>query len=151
MTSEQGQQALTLYDKLWQSHIVEQQDDDTCLIYIDRQIIHEVTSPQAFEGIRAAGRSLAHKEFMLAVPDHNVSTDKNRATLPNEENSQIQLDALEQNCKEFGHLLIDESDSGDSFQLLKLLQRIGDSISQTMVQCLEHADKSKIMKTNSYD
>jgi len=92
----------TLYDKLWQSHIVEQQEDGTCLIYIDRQIIHEVTSPQAFEGLELAGRPLAHAEAMLAVPDHNVPTGADRATAVNAEDSQIQLDMLEENCKKFG-------------------------------------------------
>jgi len=92
----------TLYDKLWQSHIVDQQDDGNCLIYIDRQIIHEVTSPQAFEGLRLAGRPLAHPGAMLAVPDHNVPTSADRATVKNAEDSQIQLDTLEKNCAEFG-------------------------------------------------
>ncbi len=94
--------AKTLYDKLWQSHIVEQQDDGNCLIYIDRQIIHEVTSPQAFEGLRAAGRKLAHPDAMLAVPDHNVPTSADRATAVNAKDSQIQLDTLAENCAEFG-------------------------------------------------
>jgi len=92
----------TLYDKLWQSHVVDVQEDGNCLIYIDRQIIHEVTSPQAFEGLRAAGRKLAHPEAMLAVPDHNVPTSADRATVITAQDSQIQLDILEQNCKEFG-------------------------------------------------
>ena len=94
--------AQTLYDKLWQSHVVDTQDDGNCLIYIDRQIIHEVTSPQAFEGLRTAGRGLAHREAMLAVPDHNVPTGADRATAINAEDSQIQLDTLEANCKDFG-------------------------------------------------
>ncbi|PCI44710.1 MAG: 3-isopropylmalate dehydratase large subunit [Alphaproteobacteria bacterium] len=94
--------AKTLYDKLWHSHIVEQQDDGNCLIYIDRHIIHEVTSPQAFEGLAVAGRALAHPEAMLAVPDHNVPTSADRATAVNSEDSQIQLDTLEENCAEFG-------------------------------------------------
>jgi len=92
----------TLYDKLWDSHIVEQQEDGNCLIYIDRQIIHEVTSPQAFEGLANAGRSLAQPAAMLAVPDHNVPTGPDRATAINAEDSQIQLDTLEKNCETFG-------------------------------------------------
>ncbi|VAV86465.1 3-isopropylmalate dehydratase large subunit [hydrothermal vent metagenome] len=92
----------TLYDKLWDSHIVEQQADGNCLIYIDRQIIHEVTSPQAFEGLADAGRSLAQPAAMLAVPDHNVPTGPDRATAINAQDSQIQLDTLEKNCETFG-------------------------------------------------
>ncbi len=94
--------AKTLYDKLWQSHIVEDQGNGNCLIYIDRQIIHEVTSPQAFEGLRDAGRGLASVGAMLAVPDHNVPTSADRATAVNAVDSQIQLDVLAANCKEFG-------------------------------------------------
>lgn len=100
--TEHNKTPKTLYDKLWQSHIVEQQDDGNCLIYIDRHIIHEVTSPQAFEGLRVAGRSLAQPQAMLAVPDHNVPTSADRATAKNAEDSQIQLDTLAENCKEFG-------------------------------------------------
>ncbi|NOZ42520.1 MAG: 3-isopropylmalate dehydratase large subunit [Alphaproteobacteria bacterium] len=92
----------TLYDKLWHSHIVEQQSDGTCLIYIDRHIIHEVTSPQAFEGLRLAGRALAHAGSMLAVPDHNVPTGADRATAVNAADSQLQLDTLAENCQAFG-------------------------------------------------
>jgi 3-isopropylmalate/(R)-2-methylmalate dehydratase large subunit len=64
----------TLYDKLWDSHVVEMRDDGTGLIYIDRHLIHEVTSPQAFEGLRLAGRGLWRRDANLAVPDHNVPT-----------------------------------------------------------------------------
>ena len=68
--------AQTLYDKLWDAHLVEQRDDGTALIYIDRHLLHEVTSPQAFEGLTLAGRSLWRRSANLAVPDHNVSTLK---------------------------------------------------------------------------
>jgi len=100
--TETEQKPKTLYDKLWQSHIVDQQDDGNCLIYIDRHIIHEVTSPQAFEGLRSAGRAVAQPGAMLAVPDHNVPTSADRATAINAEDSQLQLDTLAANCKEFG-------------------------------------------------
>ena len=64
----------TLFDKIWEAHLVDQQDDGTCLIYIDRHLVHEVTSPQAFEGLRNSGRRVRKPEFTLAVPDHNVPT-----------------------------------------------------------------------------
>ena len=71
----------TLYDKLWDAHLVDQQDDGSALIYIDRHLIHEVTSPQAFEGLRLAGRSPRRLNANVAVPDHNVSTDPNERAL----------------------------------------------------------------------
>ena len=64
----------TLYDKLWEDHLVDEQPDGTCLIYIDRHLVHEVTSPQAFEGLRLAGRKVHAPEKTLAVVDHNVPT-----------------------------------------------------------------------------
>jgi len=97
----QSDKPQTLYDKLWNAHVVEEQEAGNSLIYIDRHIIHEVTSPQAFEGLRLAGRALAHPESILAVPDHNVPTSPDRATIKNAEESQIQLDALEKNCADF--------------------------------------------------
>ena len=68
-------QPRTLYDKLWDSHLVKQRDDGSALIYIDRHLIHEVTSPQGFEGLSLAGRKPWRLDANLAVPDHNVSTD----------------------------------------------------------------------------
>ena len=68
----------TLYDKLWEMHVVRRNDDGTCLIYVDRHLVHEVTSPQAFEGLRLAGRSLWRRNANLATADHNVPTT-NRA------------------------------------------------------------------------
>ena len=65
---------LTLYEKIWDAHVVERRDDGTCLIYIDRHLVHEVTSPQAFEGLRAAGRKVRRPDLTLAVPDHNLAT-----------------------------------------------------------------------------
>ena len=64
----------TLFDKIWHNHLVNVQDDGTCLIYIDSHLVHEVTSPQAFEGLRNAGRKVRRQAATLAVPDHNVST-----------------------------------------------------------------------------
>lgn len=65
---------LTLYEKIWAAHVVERRDDGTCLIYIDRHLVHEVTSPQAFEGLRANGRRVRRPDLTLAVPDHNLPT-----------------------------------------------------------------------------
>lgn len=91
----------TLYDKIWDAHVVEEQQSGNSLIYIDRHIIHEVTSPQAFEGLRMAGRELRRVESILAVPDHNVPTTSDRETRVDSIESKTQLDALERNCKEF--------------------------------------------------
>lgn len=96
----------TLFDKIWQTHLVETQDDGTCLLYIDRHLVHEVTSPQAFEGLRTAGRSVRRPENTLAVADHNVpTTDRSgglqTSDIKNEE-SRTQLEALEINVAEFG-------------------------------------------------
>ena len=102
-------QAKTLFDKIWDSHLVNVQDDGTCLIYIDRHLVHEVTSPQAFEGLRLAGRKLRHPELHLAVPDHNVSTTDRGAVIADDE-SRIQIETLQANCKEFGVPLFDVND-----------------------------------------
>lgn len=91
----------TLFDKIWQSHLVDRQEDGTCLIYVDRHLTHEVTSPQAFEGLRTEGRSVRRPEFTLAVADHNVPTE-NRAGGIADEESRIQVETLENNCREFG-------------------------------------------------
>ncbi len=93
--------AQTLYDKLWNSHLVRQDADGTALIYIDRQLVHEVTSPQAFEGLRLASRRPWRTESMLAVPDHNVPT-KNRDAGISDPISRLQVDTLDENCAEFG-------------------------------------------------
>jgi 3-isopropylmalate/(R)-2-methylmalate dehydratase large subunit len=91
----------TLYDKIWDSHVVEEQQSGNSLLYIDRHIVHEVTSPQAFEGLRLAGRGLRRVETILAVPDHNVPTTSDRETRIDSIESKTQLDALERNAKEF--------------------------------------------------
>ncbi|MDD2700230.1 MAG: 3-isopropylmalate dehydratase large subunit [Sideroxydans sp.] len=91
----------TLYDKLWDSHVVRQDADGTALIYIDRQLVHEVTSPQAFEGLKLAGRKPWRTASMLAVPDHNVPTT-NRAAGIADPISRLQVETLDANCAEFG-------------------------------------------------
>ncbi len=91
----------TLYDKIWQAHLVSQQADGTCLIYIDRHLVHEVTSPQAFEGLRMTGRKVRRPEATLAVADHNVPTT-DRARGIEDEESRIQVETLEENCAAFG-------------------------------------------------
>ena len=93
----------TLYDKIWDAHVVSQDEDGTCLLYIDRHLVHEVTSPQAFEGLRMAGRSVRAPDKTIAVPDHNVPTTTDRASgvIENEE-SRIQVDALDKNARDFG-------------------------------------------------
>jgi 3-isopropylmalate/(R)-2-methylmalate dehydratase large subunit len=102
--------ARTLFQKIWDDHVVHAQDDGTCLIYIDRHLIHEVTSPQAFEGLRMAGRKVHNLKATLAVMDHNVPTTDR--SLPIEEpDSRIQIDTLRQNCHDFGVNLFDLTDS----------------------------------------
>ncbi|MCE5974143.1 3-isopropylmalate dehydratase large subunit [Sinirhodobacter sp. WL0062] len=93
----------TLYDKIWDAHVVSQDEDGTCLLYIDRHLVHEVTSPQAFEGLRMAGRPVRAPEKTIAVPDHNVPTTLDRVSgvIANEE-SRIQVEALDKNAKDFG-------------------------------------------------
>ncbi|MFP6745189.1 MAG: 3-isopropylmalate dehydratase large subunit, partial [Alphaproteobacteria bacterium] len=94
-------QPRTLFDKIWDSHLVDTQDDGTCLIYIDRHLVHEVTSPQAFEGLRMTGRKVRRPGATLAVADHNVPTTDRSAGIVEEE-SRIQVETLEANCAEFG-------------------------------------------------
>jgi 3-isopropylmalate/(R)-2-methylmalate dehydratase large subunit len=105
----------TLYEKIWNAHVVEQRDDGTCLIFIDRHIVHEVTSPQAFEGLRVAGRQVRRPDLTLAVPDHNLPTtarlDANGKNIPiADPESAEQLEALERNAPEFGIAYIDATD-----------------------------------------
>jgi 3-isopropylmalate/(R)-2-methylmalate dehydratase large subunit len=99
----------TLYDKIWEDHVVDQQSDGTCLLYVDRHLVHEVTSPQAFEGLRMQKRKVRCPELTLAVPDHNVpTTDRSKGIADNE--SKIQVDTLRNNCKEFNIQLFDVND-----------------------------------------
>ena len=93
--------ARTLFDKIWDSHLVDVQDDGTSLLYIDRHLVHEVTSPQAFEGLKAAGRGVRRPEATLAVCDHNVPTTDRSGGIDDAE-SRIQIETLERNCAEFG-------------------------------------------------
>ncbi|MFN4221208.1 MULTISPECIES: 3-isopropylmalate dehydratase large subunit [Novosphingobium] len=105
----------TLYQKIWDAHVVERRDDGTCLIYIDRHLVHEVTSPQAFEALRAAGRKVRRPDLTLAVPDHNLPTtarrtaDGARVPIADPESAQ-QLAALERNAPEFGIRYIGDAD-----------------------------------------
>ena len=102
----------TLYEKIWDAHVVDRRDDGTCLIYIDRHLVHEVTSPQAFEGLRVAGRKVRRPDLTLAVPDHNLPTtarvgaEGRRLPIADQESAQ-QLAALERNAPEFGIRYID--------------------------------------------
>jgi 3-isopropylmalate/(R)-2-methylmalate dehydratase large subunit len=100
----------TLYDKIWEEHLVHSQPDGTSLLYVDRHLVHEVTSPQAFEGLRLNNRKVRRPEYTLAVADHNVPTT-NRSKGIDDEESRIQVEALRNNCKEFGIELFDVTDS----------------------------------------
>ncbi len=92
----------TLYDKIWDAHVAHQADDGTCLLYIDRHLVHEVTSPQAFEGLRMTGRRVRAPEKTIAVPDHNVPTTLDRAEGIKNAESRIQVEALDKNARDFG-------------------------------------------------
>jgi len=99
----------TLYDKIWENHLVHAQKDGTSLLYVDRHLIHEVTSPQAFEGLRLNNRKVRKPELTLAVADHNVpTTDRSKGI--SDMDSKIQVDTLRDNCKEFGVKLFDMND-----------------------------------------
>ncbi|MFO1120234.1 MAG: 3-isopropylmalate dehydratase large subunit [Rhodospirillales bacterium] len=91
----------TLFDKIWESHLVDVQEDGTCLLYIDHHLVHEVTSPQAFEGLRMAGRRVYRPEATLAVADHNVPTTDRAHGIADDE-SRIQVATLARNCADFG-------------------------------------------------
>lgn len=99
----------TLFDKIWDSHAVRVEPDGTTLLYIDRQLVHEVTSPQAFEGLRLAGRRPRRPAATLAVPDHNVPTTDRRLGIADPV-SALQIQTLEDNCKDFGIALFNMSD-----------------------------------------
>ena len=101
--------AKTLYDKIWDDHLIDESDDGTCLIYIDRHLVHEVTSPQAFEGLRMTDRKVRSPEKTLAVVDHNVPTTDRAGGIDDPE-SKLQVDTLAKNCAEFGVEYFDEVD-----------------------------------------
>ncbi len=106
--------AQTLYDKLWDAHVVSQREDGTALIYIDRQLLHEVTSPQAFEGLRLAGRKPWRLDTNIATPDHNVPTTKTERDSGidgiSDQISKIQVKTLDENCQDFGVREFDMND-----------------------------------------
>ena len=98
----------TLYDKLFDDHLVSEQEDGTCLLYIDRHLVHEVTSPQAFEGLRMNNRKVKHPEYTLAVADHNVPTTDRNKPIENED-SRIQYETIDKNCKDLEKKCEDKS------------------------------------------
>ncbi|WP_434729683.1 3-isopropylmalate dehydratase large subunit [Rhizobium binae] len=100
----------TLYDKIWDDHLVDEQADGTCLLYIDRHLVHEVTSPQAFEGLRMSGRKVRAPEKTLAVVDHNVPTSADRHLGIKNEESRIQVEQLAKNAAEFNVEYYSEND-----------------------------------------
>ena len=105
----------TLYEKIWNAHVIETRDDGTALVFIDRHLVHEVTSPQAFEGLRVAGRTVRRPDLTLAVPDHNLPTTARRDVLGNrvpiaDLESAAQLEALEANAPAFGIRYIGDAD-----------------------------------------
>jgi len=100
----------TLYDKIWDAHLVHEAEDGTALLYIDRHLVHEVTSPQAFEGLRMAGRRVRHPDATIAVPDHNVPTDPSRLQGIRDEQSRIQVETLRRNARDFGIEMYDVDD-----------------------------------------
>ena len=99
----------TLYDKIWDEHLVHEQDDGTSLLYVDRHLVHEVTSPQAFEGLRNSKRKVRQPNLTLAVADHNVPTSDRSKGIADVE-SKLQVETLEKNCKEFGIKLFGMND-----------------------------------------
>ncbi|MGL4239786.1 MAG: 3-isopropylmalate dehydratase large subunit [Beijerinckiaceae bacterium] len=101
--------ARTLYDKIWDDHLVDEQPDGTCLLYIDRHLVHEVTSPQAFEGLRMAKRKVRQPEKTLAVVDHNVPTSDRTKGIDDEE-SRIQVETMAKNARDFGIEYFNETD-----------------------------------------
>ena len=94
-------QPRTLFDKIWDSHVITPQGEGTYLIYIDLHLIHEVTTPQAFEGLKLAGRKVRRPDATMAVCDHNIPTSNRKAGI-DEPESKLQVDTLEQNVRDFG-------------------------------------------------
>ena len=100
----------TLYDKIFDDHVVSRQPDGTCILYVDRHLVHEVTSPQAFEGLRMAGRKVRAPEKTLAVVDHNIATSSDRLQGIKDEESRIQVETLAMNAQDFGVEYFNERD-----------------------------------------
>ncbi|SVE26826.1 uncharacterized protein METZ01_LOCUS479680, partial [marine metagenome] len=99
----------TIYDKIWNEHLIHLQDDGSSLLFVDRHLVHEVTSPQAFEGLRNSNRNVRQPSLTLAVADHNVpTTDRSKGI--SDEDSRVQVETLEKNCKEFGIQLFGMND-----------------------------------------
>ena len=116
MTTPQAKPPRTIYQKIFDAHLISEEEDGTCLIYIDRHLVHEVTSPQAFEGLRLAGRPVRRTDCTLATVDHNIPTVsrdhfKNTETFVQESDSRLQCITLEQNVKEFGLTFFGLTDS----------------------------------------
>src|SRR5689334_2344437 len=109
MSDAKSKKPSTLYDKIWNDHLVHEADDGTCLIYIDRHLVHEVTSPQAFEGLRATGRKVRAPEKTLAVVDHNIPTTDRSKPNPDPESIE-QMRVMAENAREFGITYYDEHD-----------------------------------------
>src|SRR5215468_9203923 len=120
----------TLYDKLWDDHLVDEQPDGTCLLYIDRHLVHEVTSPQAFEGLRLSGRKVHAPEKTLCVVDHNVPTTDRSKPNPDPE-SAAQIAYLAENSKFFGLEYFNEFDKRQGFALPGVTLVCGDSHTAT--------------------
>ena len=99
----------TLYDKIWDDHVVDEQPDGTCLLYIDRHLVHEVTSPQAFEGLRTSGRKVRAPEKTLAVVDHNIPTSDRYLPNPDPESAE-QIRVMAENARDFNIEYFDERD-----------------------------------------
>ena len=99
----------TLYDKIWDDHLVDEQPDGTCLLYIDRHLVHEVTSPQAFDGLRMTGRKVRAPEKTLAVVDHNIPTSDRNLPNPDPESAE-QIRVMAENARDFGIEYFDEHD-----------------------------------------
>ena len=97
-----GTRPRTLFDKIWDAHVVDTLPDGTVVLYIDKHLTHEVTSPQAFEGLRMAGRKVRRPDATIAVVDHNIATDASRYGTIEDPESRQQVETLEKNVKEFG-------------------------------------------------
>ena len=126
----------TVFDKIWQSHVVETLPDGTCLLYIDRHLVHEVTSPQAFEGLRQAGRRVRRPDLTLAVPDHNVPTEHHAqgSAAILEPDSRLQVQTLERNVADFGVPFIPIADARQGIVHI-IGPELGASLPGTTIVC----------------